>query len=818
MKKILIYGVGSLSNRGCEALVNSTISQIDKDVEISLATFDYNNDKDKVSKTVNKVINHYINKEADFDDEMRKKIEYFNSIKFDYNNYESVYQKDVVKEIEDSDLCIHIGGDNYCYGSNEWMYFINDKAHELGKKTILWGASLFDEITDLKLIENLKKYDLLMLREKISYNAVKRFIDEDKLLLVPDPAFSLKPEKVKLNPWYKGRKVLGLNLSPLTIKTDDNYNSIIEFIDYILNKTDYSISLIPHVTLESVSDMIILNRLKDDYFDNDRIFIEKTDYNCSQIKYVISQCDMLIAARTHASIAAYSTFVPTLVIGYSIKSRGIAEELFGNYKNYVLPIEELTYDNLVSYFEYINANREDIKNKLIEQMNFIAKDAACLYSKMKEKLDFLEKKYVCDKAKCSGCGACMNICPNDAIKFEKNSEGFLYPVIDESKCINCGACKKVCPVLNGKSFSEKIVKCYAAKTNDEKLKKKSSSGGIFGNLALNVIRDGGIVYGVTMNNFKVKHIRISAEKELDKILGSKYVQSNVVFIYKSVLEDLNNDKKVLFSGTPCQIMGLKSFLKKEYDNLYCVSVICHGVMNEFVLNKQIKCFEDFYDTKVSDIKFRSKKYGWEKNCIEYYSDRINKTYYSNDDSLMSLYLSDFALRDSCYNCSAKGLNKNGADIILGDYWGVYNVHQDFFDDEGVSCVILKTKKGEKLFNQIGDNISFIETEYEDIVKYNTSFIESVVKPLERNKIFDELRNNNIDVVSDKYRLIKELKIVKENLEKEKNDNYLELQRLSGENTRYYEQLQSIYNSKRFKITDKIFNSINKLLFFKKKSK
>ena len=143
---------------------------------------------------------------------------------------------------------------------------------------------------------------------------------------------------------------------------------------------------------------------------------------------------------------------------------------------------------------------------------------------------------------------------------------------------------------------------------------------------------------------------------------------------------------------------------------------------------------------------------------------------------------------------------------------------NFFDDEGISCVILKTEKGEELFKQICNSISFVETEYENIIKYNPSFVKSVVRPLERNIIFDELRNNNIDVVSDKYKLIKELKIVKENLEKERNDNCLELQRLSGENTRYYEQLQSIYNSKRFKITDKIFNAINKLLFFKKKSR
>ena len=809
MKKILIYGVGSLSNRGCEALVNSTICQIDKNIEISLATFDYKNDKDCFDKRIKKIVNHHIDKVEDFDDDMKKKIEYFDSIKFDFNNYESVYQKDVVKEIEDSDLCIHIGGDNYCYGANEWMYFINDKAHELGKKTVLWGASLFDDITDLRLIEDLKKYDLLMLREQTSYNAVKRFIDEDKLLLVPDPAFSLKPEKVKLNSWYKGRKVLGLNLSPLTIKTDENYNSIIDFIDFVLNNTDYSISLVPHVTLEEVSDMIILNRISNAFKGNDRVFMEKTTYNCNQVKYVISQFDILIAARTHASIAAYSTFVPTLVLGYSVKSRGIAEDLFGSYKNYVIPTEDLNYENLVSCFKFIDANKENIKNKLIEQMKVIATNAACLYSKMRDRLELLEKKYVCDKVKCSGCGACMNICPKNAIKFEKNSEGFSYPVIDNDKCINCGACKRVCPVLNGKTFSDKIVECYAAKSNDANIKKKSSSGGIFSHLALNIIHDDGVVYGACMNNFSVKHIKVSSEKELNKILGSKYVQSNVGFVYKEVLDDLSNGKKVLFSGTPCQISGLRSFLKKEYHNLYCVSVMCHGVMNDFVLNKRIQYFDELYSTRVTNINFRSKKNGWEHASIEISSDRINKVYRFNDDPLMLLYLNNYVLRESCYNCSAKGLSGNGADIILGDYWGIGNVHKEFFDSSGVSCVIVKTEKGKKIFDNICDDLLTIETKYEDIIKFNGAFYNSVLRPMERNIVFDELKGSNIKIICDKYKCSNEVDELKSKIDEMYNYYQFKNQQLLSERDYYSHQLQLVYGSKRFKIIDKIFNLINR---------
>lgn len=814
MKKILIYGVGSLSNRGCEALVNSTISQIDKNVSISLATFDYKNDKDNFDKRIKRVVNHHIDKESDFDDEQRKKIKEFDSIKYDYNNYESVYQKDVVKEIEDSDLCIHIGGDNYCYGANNWMYFVNDKAHELGKKTVLWGASLFDDITDLRLVENLKKYDLLMLRERTSYNAVKRYIDEEKLLLVPDPAFSLNSKKVKLDSWYKGRKVLGLNLSPLTIKTDDNYNSIIDFINYVLDNTDYSISLIPHVILKEVSDMIILNRIKDTFKDNDRVFLEKTDYNCNQVKYVISQCDMLIAARTHASIAAYSTFVPTLVLGYSVKSRGIAEDLFGSYKKYVIPNEDLNFENLVSCFEYIDSNKEKIKKILIDKMDTIVPEAKDLFSKMKQRLDVLNKKYICDKTKCSGCGACMNICPKDAIKFERDSEGFLYPTIDDKKCINCGACKNVCPILNEKKFDNKCIKCYAAKSKNIDIKMKSSSGGIFSHLALNVLHDNGVVYGACMDNFSVKHIRISNEKELDKILGSKYVQSNVGFIYKEVLEDLNNGKKVLFSGVPCQIMGLRSFLKKNYENLYCVSVMCHGVMNEFVLNKRIDQFEKLYDTKIINIKFKSKKNGWEKSSIEYFSDRIDKVYYFNDDPLMFLYLNNYVLRDSCYNCSSKGLIGNGADIILGDYWGVNIVHNDMFDGNGVSCIIIKTDKGRKLFDNISGDLIITKTEYDDIIKYNGAFSDSVSKPLERNIVFNELQNNDIKIIYDRCKYLKECNELRDKLEDVVKNDQKMIQQLESDKKNYYQQLQSVYNSKRFKIVDRIFNLINRLRFKK----
>ena len=324
VKKILLYGIGSLQNRGCEALVNSTIAQIDSNVEIVAATFDYEHDKNMYKDRIKYFVNHHKQNEEEFNEDEKKEFEHIKSIPFDYNNYEWFYERDVIKEMKDSDICIHIGGDNYCYGVNEWIYAINTKAKELNKKTVLWGASLYDEMHDLELINDLKKYDLLMIREKISYNAIKKYIDEDRLMLVPDPAFSLVPKKVKLSKWYKNRKVIGLNLSPLKKKKKDNEESIKEFIDYILNNTTYSIALVSHVAVEEVSDLSVLKKIKELYPDEDRIYLDDGEYDCQEIKYIISKCDLLVAARTHASIAAYSTGVPTLVIGYSVKSRGIA--------------------------------------------------------------------------------------------------------------------------------------------------------------------------------------------------------------------------------------------------------------------------------------------------------------------------------------------------------------------------------------------------------------------------------------------------------------------------------------------------------------
>ena len=263
-KKILIYGVSTYKNRGVEAIINSTLGQIDKkNYEISIASYDldYNSKfyKDRV-----KYIDHYkINNLNEEEKELELK---YQNMPFDYHNFELLYQNDVVKEMENSDISISVGGDNYCYQPCSWLYALDDKSHKSGKKTVLWGASLFEEIDDLELIDNLNNFDVLVIRESLTLNAIKDYVDEDKIIFAKDPAFSLKSQKVTLNKWYKDNKnYIILNVSPLTIKNEKGYNSIVDLMNYILKNTKYSICLLPHVTTEDCNDLEILEKLKKDY-------------------------------------------------------------------------------------------------------------------------------------------------------------------------------------------------------------------------------------------------------------------------------------------------------------------------------------------------------------------------------------------------------------------------------------------------------------------------------------------------------------------------------------------------------------------------
>lgn len=350
---------------------------------------------------------------------------------------------------------------------------------------------------------------------------------------------------------------------------------------------------------------------------------------------------------------------------------------------------------------------------------------------------------------CCGCHACYNICPKHAIKMVEDDKGFKYPKIDKAKCINCELCKKVCPVLKNINTKNNI-KSYACYNLNNKERMNSSSGGIFILLAKEILKKDGVVFGAYLNDkFKVEHTMITDEKDLYKLMGSKYVQSTIGYIYKEVKEKLQQDKYVLFTGTPCQIEGLKSYLMKDYDKLYTQDIICHGVPSPLVWEKYKKYREKVDKNKPIKISFRNKDDGWTLFNMKF---SYRKSYYKknqNEDLFMQAFLKNTILRDSCYNCHFKKINRI-SDITLADYWGIQNVHPELNDNKGTSVLIVNSKKGEELFNQIKDKIKFVETDIKKIIEYNPALIESAKMDKNRKLFFENLDNIEFDELVKKY--------------------------------------------------------------------
>jgi len=343
-----------------------------------------------------------------------------------------------------------------------------------------------------------------------------------------------------------------------------------------------------------------------------------------------------------------------------------------------------------------------------------------------------------NKEKCAGCYACVNACPQKCISMEINREGFRYPEVDHSKCIKCGNCVDICPVVD-KMIVQSDPVAYACINKDESIRMESSSGGIFTLLAEQIITDGGIVFGVGFNKkFEVEHSYIETKKDLDKFRGSKYVQSKIGETYKQAKEFLEEGRKVLFTGTPCQIGGLRSYLKKYYKNLFCVDIVCHGVPSPTVWKKYIEYREEIAQSPIQRICFRNKNKGWKKYSVSFWFE--NNTEYRqtlDKDPYMIAFLKDVCLRPSCYACKFKSLYRQG-DITLGDFWGIENILPELDDNKGVSLVLVNSNNGKDMLKKIKSEILCYKVNLGDVVRYNSSIIKPVVYNSKRRVFFEEL--------------------------------------------------------------------------------
>ena len=358
-------------------------------------------------------------------------------------------------------------------------------------------------------------------------------------------------------------------------------------------------------------------------------------------------------------------------------------------------------------------------------------------------------KEIVEKKRCTGCSACASICPKGAIKLVEDDEEFKHPVIDQDKCINCGLCKRTCPVLNTNENSS-LNNCYVAYNKNDKVKKTSSSGGIFDAIARVILKENGIVIGASFNDeMKLKHIAIEKLEDLEKLKGSKYLQSDLDNVFSYIKENIS-ERKVLFVGTPCQVAGLHAYLKKDYDNLVCIDLFCHGVPSPKLFSKYIKELENNIDSKVIKYNFRDKKTGWDtySNTVTFSSNKEISELQSNN-SYMRLFLSDIALRESCYNCNFKIGNKY-SDITLGDFWGVQKYYPEMYNKTGVSAIIINTEKGQQIFESISNNLEYKECKLEEIIDGNPSLKSSGKYPAKREEFFKDIDNLDIKELSKKY--------------------------------------------------------------------
>ena len=351
-----------------------------------------------------------------------------------------------------------------------------------------------------------------------------------------------------------------------------------------------------------------------------------------------------------------------------------------------------------------------------------------------------------DKSQCCGCEACVQRCPRQCISLIEDREGFLYPKVDKKACIECNICEKVCPVINQSEAKEPLI-TYAAKNNDDKIRLRSSSGGIFSMLAEAVLNDGGVVFGVCWDkDWRLVFDYTESIDGLSRFRGSKYLQAHVGDAYIIAEQFLKSGRRVLFSGTPCQIRGLKLFLRRDYDKLLCVDIICHGVpspgvfrryLNEEIANVAKNKVIDVDCLHIDDIQFRDKRTGWKSYSFRYQLRDNNENLYSNislftDNIYMRGFLRDLYLRPSCHVCLAKA-GKSGSDITLGDFWGIERLKPEIDDDKGVSAVLLNTPLGKQIFEQLSVEKTLMN--YAHVQQYNLAVYRSVARPQKRDKFF-----------------------------------------------------------------------------------
>ena len=350
----------------------------------------------------------------------------------------------------------------------------------------------------------------------------------------------------------------------------------------------------------------------------------------------------------------------------------------------------------------------------------------------------IEEMIAANRADCSGCEACANICPKNAITMTRDAEGFAYPKINPELCIKCGQCDATCPALNfTKKTLTELPPTFVATYQNEKILRHSSSGGMFSALSEIILNSGGVVFGAGFDkNWHVFHTVARNLDELENLRGSKYVQSQIGDVYRQVKEELKS-KLVLFSGVSCHCAGLKNFLGKDYENLLTVDVICHGVPSPALWENYID--EISYAHEITDVNFRSKRNGWGQTIDINFADQGHKLSSNSNHLYGRLFLRNLSLRPSCSVCKFRFPNVH-SDLTVGDAWGIKDFAPEMFDKRGVSVVFVHTAKGKNFLERT--NLKVKQVKFVDAIRKNTLFINPTAADSRREKFFDQLAESD----------------------------------------------------------------------------
>lgn len=364
MSRIVLYSHGGAGNHGCEAIVRGTCKILQADErKLVLYSLQRQEDERYGLQSLLQVEDH----RRAYSRLSPQRMWASFMVRLKRPAYaERLPLKHLFETYGRGDIALSIGGDNYCYRGFEQYRILNDGFRKKGVRTVLWGCSVEPEMMDASMKADLAGYSLITARESISFEALKKI--NPRTRLYPDPAFVLEKKELPWPDGFDGRNVIGLNISPTVISYEENkgktFDSAVALIEYILRSTDMQIALIPHVVWDGKDDRTVHKELYDIFKDTGRVVCVE-DRNCMELKGYIARCRMFIGSRTHATIAAYSCCVPTVVIGYSVKAKGIAKDLFGTYENYVLPVQAIKDKEDMAYaFAWLLKNEDSIRNRL----------------------------------------------------------------------------------------------------------------------------------------------------------------------------------------------------------------------------------------------------------------------------------------------------------------------------------------------------------------------------------------------------------------------------------------------------------------------